>query len=326
MKWFSPSHKTTKKSLSKKKQRTLSLCLVKVMVCPFIGSLILSGDVPQWKPKTLASIPSELVEAKVNQIAANITVKIYGQNFLGSGIILHNQDQEYVVLTNQHVLRAGEAPFTIKTPNGKIYRSEVLTPENSSQDDLALLSFKSDRDQYKTANTGDYSQLQEGELIFAAGFPMSGTEQLNKTRTALGLTFTTGQVAAVLDKPLQEGYQIAYTNDIQRGMSGGPLLDKQGKLVGVNGKQAYPLWEAPDFYEDNSQPCEPLQELITRSSLAIPVEKALALASQANLTINSSYENSLELPQNDFIFSTIPKENNYLIDIEAKKISDESCQ
>jgi len=89
------------------------------------------------------------------------------------------------------------------------------------------------------------------------------------------LAFTKGRVSVILDQALEEGYQIGYTNEVQKGMSGGALLTIQGFLVGVNGKHAYPLWEAPDFYEDQSQPCPPLQELIIRSSLAIPLEKII---------------------------------------------------
>ena len=83
-----------------------------------------------------------------------------------------------------------------------------------------------------------------------------------------------------MDKALEEGYQIGYTNDVKKGMSGGPLFNTRGEVIGVNGKHAFPLWEAPDFYQDGSQPCEPLQELITRSSLAIPIEKVISLTPQ----------------------------------------------
>ena len=326
MKWFFLSQKTSHNSFPKKTQSSLNPWLVKAVVCPFIGSMILSGDVPQWRPKTLASSPSESIANKVNRVAAKITVKVYGPDFLGSGIILHQQDRNYLVLTNQHVLRAGKAPFTIQTPDGKIHESTVAISQTPSEDDLALLLFKSDRDRYKTATIGDHSQLKEGELIFAAGFPVNSENQDHQSPELSGFNFTTGKVAVILEKPLQQGYQIAYTNFVTRGMSGGPLLDRQGKVVGVNGRHAYPLWEAPDFYEDNSQPCEQLQDLIIRSSLAIPVEKALALASQENFAINSPNNDQLNLPQNKHLFSTITKANGSHLVMEAEGISSKRCQ
>ena len=154
---------------------------------------------------------------------------------------------------------------------------------------------------------------KRGELVFAAGFPANSIDEERVTKNTPSLqtrsdfNFTQGKVAVILDKPLQQGYQIGYTNNVLKGMSGGPLLDRQGKVVGVNGRHAYPLWEAPDFYEDNSQLCPPLQELVTRSSLAIPIEKALALALQANFKIAPSHSNS---PQNYHLLSTITTENH----------------
>jgi serine protease Do len=321
MKWFSLPHKTSRKSLGKKARSFVNPWLVAAIFCPFVGFSLLSEDVFPWRSEGLAFIPSELVAEKVSQTAAEITVKVSGQDFLGSGIIFQQQDEAYLVLTNQHVLRGGKPPFKIQTSDGKVYQGQVVTTDTFSQDDLALLSFKSDRIKYQTATIGDYSQLQPGESIFAAGFPSNSELTFAQSVTESGFTFTKGKVVIVLDKPLQEGYQIAYTNNVQKGMSGGPLLNQQGKLVGINGKHAYPLWEAPDLYQDNSQPCQPLQELITRSSLAIPIEKALTLASRFD-----SNNHFLKLPQSNQIFSTIATEKTSHTAMEAEEISSQPCQ
>jgi serine protease Do len=321
MKWFLLPHKTSRKPWGKKAQYCVKPWLIAVMFCPFVGFLFLSEDVFSWRSKGLAFIPSELVAEKVNQTAAEITVKISGQDFLGSGIIFQQQDEQYLVLTNQHVLRGGKPPFKIQTSDGKVYEGQVVTKNTFSQDDLALLSFRSDRNKYQTASLGDYSQLLPGESVFAAGFPSNSELLLTQSATEPGFTLTKGKVAIVLDKPLQEGYQIAYSNNVQKGMSGGPLLDQQGKLVGINGKHAYPLWEAPDLYQDNSQPCQPLQELITRSSLAIPIERALVLASQPD-----SNDRFLTLPQSNQIFSTIATEKTSQTVMEVEETSSQPCQ
>lgn len=328
MKWFSLLQKRVS---TRAKSPTVSYSwLIGLILCPLMGSLVLSRDVPQWKDEktnTITSSPTELVVSKIDRIAAEITVKIQAQNFLGSGIIVHRQDNKYLVLTNQHVLRAGESPFAIETADGKVYQGEVITPSTSS-DDLALLSFISESDRYKIASIGNSAQLQEGEEVFAAGFPANliTDSRVNKNSTSLqtrsDFNFTQGKVAVILDKPLQQGYQIGYTNHVLKGMSGGPLLNRQGKVVGVNGRHAYPLWEAPDFYEDDSQLCPPLQELVTRSSLAIPIEKALALALQANFKIDFAHSNS---PQNYHLLSTITTENNSQATIKVD-ISSKHCQ
>lgn len=259
------------------KAAILAVCLTGV-------STFLASYISRVNDGTLASVSPHTLSAEVSQVAHEITIKILGKDFLGSGFILRREGQKYTVITNQHVLRAGEAPFTIQTPDGKIYPAKVLINLNSTAYDLAILEFEVEIDThtYKTATIGNSLSLQVGEPIFAAGFASEEVKTSSLTgdrslRMLTGFAVKKGRITVILDKALEEGYQIGYTNDVQKGMSGGPLLNSQGKVVGVNGKHAYPLWEAPDFYQDGSQPCPPLQELITRSSLAIPIEKGIGL-------------------------------------------------
>ncbi|ELS01827.1 trypsin-like serine protease with C-terminal PDZ domain [Xenococcus sp. PCC 7305] len=255
-----------------------------ILICLLAVTGIVSRDIAQRKSKTLASQPSELRIEQVREIATEITVKISNQELLGSGILMQKKGNRYIVITNQHVLRAGEKPYQIETFDGKIHAATVIPTRASSRYDIAVLEFVARQDNYRIATMGNSSELQVGEPVFAVGFPYQYQETDSSSATPkelkelsddspTGIKFTKGRVSVILDQALEEGYQIGYTNEVQKGMSGGALLTIQGLLVGVNGKHAYPLWEAPDYYEDQSQPCEPLQELIIRSSLAIPLKK-----------------------------------------------------
>ena len=252
-----------------------------ILICFLTGLRIFSGDVSQKKSKTLASQPSVQKIEKVRQMATQITVKISNQELLGSGIIIQKPDHKYIVITNQHVLRAGEEPYKIQTFDGKIHPAKVIPTQVSSRYDIALLEFSANGENYQTVRMGNSSDLTVGEPVFAVGFPYQYQENNAAAPKELinnlpqELAFTKGRVSVILDQALEEGYQIGYTNEVHKGMSGGALLTLDGFLVGVNGKHAYPLWEAPDFFEDQSQPCPPLQELIIRSSLAIPLEKII---------------------------------------------------
>ncbi|MGK7897525.1 MAG: serine protease, partial [Xenococcus sp. (in: cyanobacteria)] len=183
-----------------------------------------------------------------------------------------------------------------------------IPTQASSRYDIALLEFSSNEDSYQTVTMGHSTTLTVGEPVFAVGFPYNYQENNSDIKKQLDnnflqeLAFTKGRITVILDRALEEGYQIGYTNEVHKGMSGGALLNIEGFLVGVNGKHAYPLWEAPDFFEDQSQPCPPLQELIIRSSLAIPLEKIIDATPEVSgqsfpdTTISSDKQNWLSIP------------------------------
>ena len=215
-----------------------------------LGGIAVS--LPAEAPMLLPSLSVNRVSvAPIKQIAKSITVKILSKGFLGTGILIHKQGKIYTVITN----------------DGRIYEAQVTQVVKFGDDDLGLLQFNSDQ-VYEIASVGNSSALTVGDEVFASGFTSENKE----------IIFTNGNLSLLLDKPLEGGYQMGYTNDIYKGMSGGPLLNMQGELVGINGLHKNPLWEAPDLYIDGSQPCKPLQDMIIRSSWAIPIETVGRLA------------------------------------------------
>jgi S1-C subfamily serine protease len=209
--------------------------------------------------------PTRLSEAELYKQAEAISVKVMSRSFLGTGILLKQQDSVYTVLTNAHVLRAGDAPYKIQTPDGQIYAANLSSGDRLGKNDLALLQFRSNNHVYAVASLGENTVV--GDEVFAGGFPFTGDEPKQK-----GFVLTTGKVSLLLPKALEGGYQVGYTNDIQKGMSGGPLLNHQGQLVGVNGMHAFPLWDAPSVFADGSEAAKVLHEKIVRLSWAIPME------------------------------------------------------
>ena len=283
--------------------------VTKLMICLVGAGMFLSGDANHLKLKSLARDSPEKLFNQINYLATDISVKILGQDFLGSGFIIQHTEQKYTVITNQHVLRAGEAPYLIETADGKNYLAEVVSEitEGDYNYDLAILEFNAE-EIYATAKIGTSLNLEVGQPVFAVGFPynqagISRTPAIFKQsdHQSHELTIKHGRIAIILNQGLEEGYQIGYTNDVKKGMSGGALLNSQGEVVGINGKHAYPLWESPEIYQDGSEPCPALQELITRSSLAIPIEKTIEL--NPKLKSQSPKSNSQPLSESEFIGS-----------------------
>ena len=265
----------------------------------FLSSVALV--VPTSTPKIgvlFGQPPAQFSPQQLHQRARSITVKIIGKESLGSGILIKRQGAVYTVLTNDHVLIAGDPPYQIETPDGRIYtaqlprmRNQKLRP-NFQGKDLGLLQFRSPDVVYAVASIGTGSSLAVGDEVFAGGFPYpleesdSSQSQVNREEWK----FTAGRVSLLLDKALEGGYRIGYTNDIEKGMSGGPLLNRRGEVVGINGMHAEPLWGDPYVYEDGSDPSPSLREQMSRYSWGIPIETFVQLAHSK--LINKDMESS----------------------------------
>lgn len=140
---------------------------------------------------------------------------------LGSGVII-NADKGYV-LTNNHVID-GANKITVKLNDGREYKAKVIGKD--SQSDVALIQLEKAKNltQIKVA---DSDKLKVGDFVVAVGNPFG-----------LGQTVTSGIVSA--KSRSADGDSNNYENYIQtdaavnQGNSGGPLLNLNGELVGIN--------------------------------------------------------------------------------------------
>ncbi|NJL69183.1 MAG: trypsin-like peptidase domain-containing protein [Richelia sp. CSU_2_1] len=234
-------------------------------------SVMLPSQIPPAK-NSLKQLPAEMSQQKLQQQAAAISLRIRsGGRVVGTGIAIRKQGSQYAVLTNEHVLKAGKAPYQIQTPDNKIYQGLEVKNANFKGNDLAMLHFTSSVE-YTTTKLG-VQPPKVGDAVFAGGFPFA--DEGAKDR---GFVFKAGKVSHVLEKALEGGYQIGYTNDIEKGMSGGPLLNAGGELVGVNGVHAYPLWGDPYQYKDGTEPAPALREQMSKYSWGIPIATFKELA------------------------------------------------
>jgi S1-C subfamily serine protease len=200
------------------------------------------------------------------------------QEPVGNSFESRQQNQwVYTVLTNHHVLQ-GRGAYQVQAPDGRIYVALADSEANFGRHDLALLQFTTTDAIYPLATFGRGEGMTVGNTIFAAGFPIATQStptdlemRLESTQEG-GFKFTRGQVVFISDKVLEGGYQLGYSNEIEKGMSGGPVLNQHGEVIAINGMHAYPLWGDPYIFSDGSRPCVALQQLMTRSSWAIPTE------------------------------------------------------
>lgn len=138
----------------------------------------------------------------------------------GSGFII---SPDGYIVTNNHIV-GGVTKILVKTSDGKEYEAKVIGTDPKS--DVALI--KVDGENLPYLEFGDSDALEVGEWVIAVGNPfgetLSGTLTVGvvsaKERTAVGIT----------------DYESFIQTDaaINPGNSGGPLLDINGKVVGIN--------------------------------------------------------------------------------------------
>ncbi len=144
----------------------------------------------------------------------------------GSGAIIERQGENYTVLTANHVVATTGECF-IQTIDGMKYKfyEARLVPGT----DLALLQFQS-KNNYAVAQTGSSANLRPGATVYVAGYPSPGQIDIRRS-----YRFETVRVTSRV-QGAKEGYELSYSGDALPGMSGGPVLDSTGRLVGIHGK------------------------------------------------------------------------------------------
>lgn len=163
------------------------------------------------------------------QAAEKITVLIdENGKALGSGVILDREGNTYYVLTVKHVMEY-PGKYRIVTSNRRRYPINYSRVIKLPGVDLAILQFTSG-ETYTTADLGDSDKVTVGANVYISGYT-SGGKYLDSIRQ-----FTTGKISSLPSRPLGNGYGLVYTNITGPGMSGGCVLDEQGRLIGIHGR------------------------------------------------------------------------------------------
>jgi S1-C subfamily serine protease len=143
----------------------------------------------------------------------------------GSGFV-YNFTGKTVVVTNYHVVQ-NAINITVTFINGDGYPATVLGSDPYS--DLAVVSTNAPQSEFKPLEIVSSSTLRVGDIVVAVGNPygLAGSMSIGIV-SALGRTITEEQTG---------GYPIANiiqtTCPLNPGNSGGPLLNLEGKVVGI---------------------------------------------------------------------------------------------
>ncbi|MCT7992978.1 tetratricopeptide repeat-containing S1 family peptidase [Laspinema olomoucense] len=246
---------------------------------------------------------------QVKAIAQEITVLIpetdpqSGKTANGSGFLIAKEGNTYTVLTANHVVCRDQQPvcnqprpgLKVVTHDGQEHSLDFNTVKKLPEVDLAILQFNSNRN-YKLATLGNYDtninserdvRLPNGEVIreyghfvFASGWPGINHPDIPelKYRFNVGRLLPENKMVGFRIRPVAEGYQAVYTSITYPGMSGGPVLDTEGRVIAVHGQN-----EGQRVYNEVAQRRE---RVMIGYSLSIPIGKFLNLAPQVNIPLN----------------------------------------
>lgn len=162
----------------------------------------------------------------------NTSMVLERQQSIGSGVIV---DPDGYIVTNAHVIRGAHriqvnipAGARDESPDQSLVSDRGRTMEarlvgSDSDIDLALL--KVEARGLPALPLGDYNKLRQGEVVFAFGSP-----------EGLQNSVSMGVVSAAARQPKEDSSNVFIQTDapINPGSSGGPLVNVDGELVGIN--------------------------------------------------------------------------------------------
>jgi tetratricopeptide (TPR) repeat protein len=216
---------------------------------------------------------------QIEQIARGITVLIDGLN-PGSGVIVAREGNRYVVLTAKHVV-ATEDEYTLVAPDGQRYPLDYRRVRPLPGVDLALLEFESDRN-YTVAALANSPYNAQFRHVFVAGWVSSDR------RLAPGLLLSQNFALTHAQEPINNGYELFYTSITELGMSGGPVLDTDGRVIGLHGRV-----EGEEIYDNASGQ---VFRVKLGFSSGIPVPAFLHALAQAGISLSLRADNSTPTP------------------------------
>ncbi|MVZ92478.1 serine protease [Bacillus velezensis] len=146
----------------------------------------------------------------------------------GSGVIFKKANGKAYIITNNHVVE-GASSLKVSLYDGTDVTAKLVGSDSLT--DLAVLEI-SDKHVTKTASFGSSSALRTGESVIAIGDPLG--KDLSRTVTQ-GIVSGLNRTVSISTSAGESSINVIQTDTaINPGNSGGPLLNTDGKIIGIN--------------------------------------------------------------------------------------------
>jgi S1-C subfamily serine protease len=200
-----------------------------------MGNIALAEDIPAEisDPSTVSDEQNSIeVYRKYSPGVAFITTTsimedFWGQEFerergSGSGSVIDNQGH---ILTNYHVIE-GAQKLTVSLGGNKVFPAKLIGGDPDT--DLAVIKIDPPAEGLTVIPFGDSEKLAVGQKVLAIGNPFG----LDRTLTTGVISGLQRPIRARNGRPIEGAIQTDAS--INPGNSGGPLLDKYGRMIGIN--------------------------------------------------------------------------------------------
>lgn len=183
---------------------------------------------------SVVSVMSSKVVARRNDPRDEFFRYFFGEqqpqenNNMGSGFIISDDG---LVVTNQHVVGSDPDEVMISTIYGETYEAELIGSDELT--DLALLRIKSE-EAFPFIQFSDSDEILVGEWAIALGNPFGLFEDGQPTVTVGVVSAKNRDFRPDPNNPRVYIDMIQTDAAINRGNSGGPLLNSKGEVIGIN--------------------------------------------------------------------------------------------
>jgi len=192
-----------------------------------------SGDNSGADGRTVADIYKRegagvvYVVARDSSASSSLGIPDGGGAATGSGFVI---DEDGTIVTNEHVVGDSDEVQVRFSEEGDFVDAEVLGTDPST--DVAILKVDPDDAKLQALPLGDSSKTEVGDSVVAIGNPFGYTRSVTTGIVSAKQRQITARNGFTIENVIQTDASI------NPGNSGGPLLDAQGRVIGINSQIA----------------------------------------------------------------------------------------
>ncbi len=195
-------------------------------VCPAVITIVISKDLPKIEGFCYFPFGSQKFMLPKVENKKKEKTKIGG----GSGFIV---SADGYILTSNHVVSDTEADYTVILEPTKKYPAKVISRDPIS--DIAVLKIQGKNLPY--LELGDSDKIELGEEVVAVGNALGEFHDTLSSGIISGISRVITAFSGLIDRIAQLQGLIQTDAAINPGNSGGPLINMEGKTIGINTAQ-----------------------------------------------------------------------------------------